>query len=1191
MKTKKKYQFGGNLPGATGMMYARTGSTPSNGKYAKKTKPSAQNGKRVVYSNPNVNDDVMSQLTSLGAKVQHSNDFIGDSQKKYGDLWGGYDYIDIDPNIPLNKYPKKLQEFVSTADETGNFPSKMILKHYADNPPVKQDTGFQYKPYYASYKDVPKKQKGGVIEDDMGQYNHPGKITKIKSNRITMKDVSYPVLGVSDTGHKQIMHPEGEYAFDGSSVTEYPMTRQDMEQLKKLDDLTNFTLMGKSGIHIKPENKGKFTAYKKRTGKTTEEALHSKDPHVRQMANFARNAKKWHHGQDGLMLDNLQNYTSSPVDSSIMSLNQKGPNPNLSALGGAKPQGLTLDSIGGIGGAIGIGTDLLQGAQMLKQEKNQRRQMKQFAALSGVVNQAASTRPEKVKRKYARPEDMNFDPNELSKSYGSGTNFLAAKNGTSLSNNYEPYTLYTGLEEVPKAQFGMAAGSLGSAAGSKLFGGTGEQSGAGKIGSVAGSTIGNLILPGIGGTIGGALGGFVGGAIGAKNQKETKKYENQGFANIQNAAFQQGTAAMQNQYSGFMRTGGHIRENIMAMGGELQTHWGGEAEHVSENKFLPDGGQSVLFRGQSHDDGGIGVTFGKNPVEVEGGEPAVKLQDGGTGDNNLVVFGNMKIPSYGVSEIGDEKAKGKKFKNYINDLNKIEARQNNVVEKGTNLVNDTPTSNPYDKLKFNSGQAMMTGGNMKLKDIAQKKQMTSIVQNAILETAEEHGLESDALAKGKIKKSKFGGKFSFAQKGKTVPYVSPEVQDAENDAKYKSILHDLTEGSGIPKSIPSSYKDAYKKYGWMEDPENNRLYKDFMTPGKGGTLKTAPGGKQGDEESYWNKFLIPQLKKGISPEELVAKKYMSKGAIDRAKQYYTPNPGKTDTKYITIQDDYLAPPDSPVNGGTPPEEATTVAPPGKGPGWENYLNAYLPYLRPSNKLKLDPNQLSGEMYALATNQLEPVQAQLYRPLLENVSDISLQDQMNANQADFNSIQRQVGNNPAALSTLAAQKYAANSGVLGEQFRQNQNQRMGVYNRNRGVLNDATLKNLGILDQQYVRQSQAKSNTKAQAQAALNSISDKIAKNKLENKTLGVYENLYNYRFGPNGRAWNMNGLAQFDTGVNPKELQQVDNNGNIIHTEQNSVTRDRYGNVKYKQEIDRTTTSKKAKKSTNGSIIKALKNY
>jgi len=52
----------------------------------------------------------------------------------------------------------------------------------------------------------------------------------------------------------------------------------------------------KSPIKIKPENKGKFTAYKKRTGKTTSEALESKDPGVRKMANFARNAKKWKKG-------------------------------------------------------------------------------------------------------------------------------------------------------------------------------------------------------------------------------------------------------------------------------------------------------------------------------------------------------------------------------------------------------------------------------------------------------------------------------------------------------------------------------------------------------------------------------------------------------------------------------------------------------------------------------------------------------------------------------------------------------------------------------------------------------------------------------------------------------------------------------------------------------------------------------
>lgn len=50
-----------------------------------------------------------------------------------------------------------------------------------------------------------------------------------------------------------------------------------------------------SSIHIKPENKGKFTETKKRTEKTTEELTHSKNPLTRKRAIFAQNAKKWNH--------------------------------------------------------------------------------------------------------------------------------------------------------------------------------------------------------------------------------------------------------------------------------------------------------------------------------------------------------------------------------------------------------------------------------------------------------------------------------------------------------------------------------------------------------------------------------------------------------------------------------------------------------------------------------------------------------------------------------------------------------------------------------------------------------------------------------------------------------------------------------------------------------------------------------
>ena len=56
--------------------------------------------------------------------------------------------------------------------------------------------------------------------------------------------------------------------------------------------------MGGSGIHIKPENRGKFTATKKATGKSTEELTHSKNPVTKKRAIFAQNAAKWKH-EDG----------------------------------------------------------------------------------------------------------------------------------------------------------------------------------------------------------------------------------------------------------------------------------------------------------------------------------------------------------------------------------------------------------------------------------------------------------------------------------------------------------------------------------------------------------------------------------------------------------------------------------------------------------------------------------------------------------------------------------------------------------------------------------------------------------------------------------------------------------------------------------------------------------------------------
>jgi hypothetical protein len=115
----------------------------------------------------------------------------------------------------------------------------------ADRPiPINEGRLLQ-KDWWQGYKEVPKQEDGGVIKDDRGQWDHPGEVTEIGSNEITMKGVPYNVIGVSDTGDVKMMRPGKDYKFKGKKVTEYPMAknglRQEQKGLQNLDNLTNFT--------------------------------------------------------------------------------------------------------------------------------------------------------------------------------------------------------------------------------------------------------------------------------------------------------------------------------------------------------------------------------------------------------------------------------------------------------------------------------------------------------------------------------------------------------------------------------------------------------------------------------------------------------------------------------------------------------------------------------------------------------------------------------------------------------------------------------------------------------------------------------------------------------------------------------------------------------------------------------------
>lgn len=101
-------------------------------------------------------------------------------------------------------------------------------------------------------------------------------------------------------------------------------------------------LYSKGGsIHIKPENRGKFTETKRRTGKTTEELTHSSNPLTRKRAIFAQNAKKWHHAFGGelntqggdftnglLYIDNGGSHEANPYEGVQLGVDPEGA-PNL----------------------------------------------------------------------------------------------------------------------------------------------------------------------------------------------------------------------------------------------------------------------------------------------------------------------------------------------------------------------------------------------------------------------------------------------------------------------------------------------------------------------------------------------------------------------------------------------------------------------------------------------------------------------------------------------------------------------------------------------------------------------------------------------------------------------------------------------------------------------------------------------
>jgi hypothetical protein len=1011
-------------------------------------------------------------------------------------------------------------------------------------------------------------------------------------------------------------HPEAKKMANGGV--------QDRGQLKKLDDLTNFTNYNDvpkafGGLELPdPFSFGKALGKLNTASPTSLGGLGAANS-TANMIGGMRTA-----GTDASGLGKLFGEFTS-----------KG------TIGGAAAKGASSAS-----GYLDAAKNVFGGISAIQQEKQVRKQAKQDAQLTGVMKQAALLPQEIIQREYVRPEDVIVQPGQLAPAYGTGTNILAAQYGasiggnpTEIQNTFAPDTIYSDMGYEPlndsnrlKAYY--HGGKMTKAAGGGMFDptsgfgkfmtgqggdvlgniaervGTGGRgpSGSSQLGKGIGQAAGTVFGGPVGSIIGGTLGSLVGGLFGKKGAEETERYQQQAGQNVSDIQYANIGVGLQNKYGSFMedggyvshdwtpqlittfgehklkdllqpphdadmlRAGGHLRsytppsERAMytgreqfAMGGDLKVHRG-EAETISYNPYLPDGGETIMFRGPSHDNGGMPIEYGSSPVEVEGGEPAVKLRDGGDGDTNLNVYGNLKISKLNADLLNNPKFANKKFKNVANDLSKGEAKSNKKINKASNIIDNLDVITSFDKLSLDTNNAILQGENMKLKKYAQDKMDLAALQSAINDTAEKNGLYpgspkliADYLAKGKVMMDKSKGK--TAKSGIALKKAQTGVEQKGSTFTYNG--RTLDPNNPEDAILIQEFRTAEGKFNKDIDAFRSNAKGDLSKSiGMDEVVVSAPNYLTFEEwlDLYSPEDLIP----GVNEQQLFKQYQMHRykyGASD-----YTALP-------------QFEEPGAPITVGSMAGKAKnkfnlnktldTLTP---------YLNEALPYLRGTNARELPLSQITPELSVMGDRE-EPVYAQTLQPNLAVPFDIiDPQAQLNDARAQAKAAMRAVGSDPSGQAAIMSQLYDIENKIRGGAAQTNLANKLGIYNQNLQTLNDTQLANLNIRDKQYVRQSQAKSNTKAQKLLAARSISDKFAENRKANRTLGVYENLYNYRFDDQGRAQNRNPLVNFDqmiAGATPEELKA-------------------YAALKEEQAKKAAKTSKG--NARNGSIVKALKN-
>lgn len=234
--------------------------------------------------------------------------------------------------------------------------------------------------------------------------------------------------------------------------------------------------------------------------------------------------------------------------------------------------------------------------------------------------------------------------------------------------------------------------------------------------------------------------------------------------------------------------------------------WGGNPEQMSNNPY--DGG-TIHFSGDSHENGGVGIVYHGNPVEVEGGETGIVDKAG-----SLNIMGNMYVPGTKT-----------KFKSISKKIAEAENSANNQFDKSLKLIEDADPNYYMDSLKANSSLMMKRGADVKQKILSDQKESLVHLQNAMLDTANEFGIDAQEMSKGnikpvtmkKIKKAADGMGDLMPLIGKYKKQLFPISNDNEKLNNYQNhlLLGNLEGNQGVQPA--NSSDNSYPKSGNVQN--------------------------------------------------------------------------------------------------------------------------------------------------------------------------------------------------------------------------------------------------------------------------------------------------------------------------------------------------------------------------------------